>query len=136
MKKLVIVAGAAVFAGALFLGIGVTAQHSANAAIHEQIGAGCRAGGEEVVPPGQVRDGMSFVRALQATGIIASIDFSELPDRIIVNFDLSMPNSKFISAGFDLTIEGDEGEPDLVLSPLPVPDPDFPAHANCQNLNP
>jgi len=36
--------------------------------IHEKIAAACRAGGEEVVPPGQVRDGQSFVRALQASG--------------------------------------------------------------------
>ena len=136
MNRLAKIAGAATVAGALFLGIGAVGQNSADAFIHEMIGAGCRSGGEEVVPPGQVRDGMSFVRALQATGIIASFDLSELPDRIIVNFDLSRPNSKSISAGFDLTIDGAPGEPDLVLSPLPIPDPDFAAHANCNNLNP
>lgn len=104
--------------------------------IHEKIAAQCRAGGEEVVPPGQVRDGRSFVRALQATGIIQSIDTS-VPGQVTVNFDLSKPSSKFMSAGFDLTIPDGLGPGvDLILSPLPVPDPDFPAFANCHNLNP
>jgi len=113
-----------------------TPQKSAEAFIHEKIAAACRAGGEEVIPPGQVRDGQSFVRALQATGIIESID-SSVPGQVTVNFDLSKPSSKFMSAGFDLTIE-DGAAPgvDLILSPLPVLDPSFPAHANCHNLNP
>ena len=108
---------------------------NAEAAIHEKIAAGCRAGGEEVVPPGQVKDGQSFVRALQATGIIESIDMTATD--VTVTFDLSKPSSKFISASFDLTIP-DEIAPgvDLILSPLPIPDPDFPAHAHCKNLNP
>ncbi|MFV2000706.1 MAG: hypothetical protein ACC654_10125 [Acidimicrobiia bacterium] len=40
-----------------------------------------------------------------------------------------------MSAGFDLTIP-DEIAPgvDLILSPLPVSDPDFPAFANCKNF--
>lgn len=103
--------------------------------IHELIGAECRAGGEEVVPPGQTRDGRSFVRALQATGIIASIDVTA--DQVTVTFDLTKPAAKYMSAGFDLTIPNGFGPGvDLVLSPLPVPDPDFPAYANCRNLNP
>lgn len=104
--------------------------------IHEIIGAGCRAGGEEVIPPGQVRDGQSFVRALQATGFIESIDTS-VPGQVTVNFDPEKPASKFVSAGFDLTIPDGFGPGvDLILSPLVVPDPAFPAHANCRNLNP
>lgn len=104
--------------------------------IHEKIAAACRAGGEEVIPPGQVRDGQSFVRALQATGIIESIDTS-VPGQVTVNFDLSKPSAKFMSAGFDLTIPDGFGPGvDLILSPLPVLDPSFPAHANCHNLNP
>ena len=128
---------ASMFVAALLVALAVplAAPQSADAAIHEKIAAGCRKGGEEVVPPGQVRDGMSFVRALQATGIIESI----VPGtgKVTINFDLSKPSSKFISAGFDLTLE-DEIAPgvDLVLSPLPVPDPDFAAHANCKNMNP
>lgn len=104
--------------------------------IHEKIAAACRAGGEEVIPPGQIRDGQSFVRALQATGIIESIDRS-VPGQVTVNFDLSKPSAKFMSAGFDLTIPDGFGPGvDLILSPLPVLDPSFPAHANCHNLNP
>jgi hypothetical protein len=113
----------------------LVAPEPADASIHEIIGALCRAGGEEVAPPGQNRAGQSFVRALQATGVIESIE--ETPDAVIIHFNPDLPASKFISAGFDLTLE-DEIAPgvDLILSPFVVPNPDFPAHANCHNLNP
>ncbi len=117
------------------LAVPLAAPQSADAAIHEKIAAACRKGGEEVVPPGQVRDGMSFVRALQATGIIESI----VPGtgEVTINFDLSKPSSKFISAGADLTIPDFFGPGvDLILSPEPVLNPDFAAHANCKNMNP
>ncbi len=113
----------------------------ASAFIHEKIGAGCRVGGfaNEVVPPGQVGDsnGNSFVRALQATGIISSIVATS--SQVTVNFDLSKPSSKYMSAGFDLRIpNGIAPGVDLVLSPLPIPDPGFPAFVHCANdpLNP
>jgi hypothetical protein len=106
----------------------------AEAFIHEIIAAMCRAGGEEVVPPGQVRDGHSFLAALMATGFITSIDASD-PEQVVINFDPTIPASKFVSAGFDLTIpDGFAPGIDLVLSPLVVPDPNFPAHAACRNL--
>lgn len=106
----------------------------AEAFIHEIIAAMCRAGGEEVVPPGQVREGeQSFVRALMATGFITSIDAS--PTEVVVHFDPTIRASKFMSAGFDLTIpDGFAPGVDLVLSPLVIPDPNFAAHANCHNL--
>lgn len=114
----------------------VATPNSADAIIHEKIAAACRAGGEEVVPPGQVRDGQSFVRALIASGIIESIDTS-VPGQVTITFDLGKPSSKYTSAGFDLTIPDGFGPGvDLILSPLPVLDPDFAAHANCHNLNP
>jgi hypothetical protein len=104
--------------------------------IHEKVAAACRAGGEEVVPPGQARDGQSLVRALQASGVIASIDTS-VAGQVTVNFDLEQPSSKYMSAGFALTIPDGFGPGvDLILNPLPVLDPSFPAHANCHNLNP
>ena len=54
-----------------------------------------------------------------------------------ITFDLAKRNSKFTSAGFDLFIPDGFGPGvDLTLTPLPVPDPDFPAHVNCRNLNP
>jgi hypothetical protein len=106
----------------------------AEAFIHEIIAALCRAGGEEVIPPGQVRDGQSFIRALIASGFITSID--ESPTQTVIHFDPTVPQSKFMSAGFDLTIPDGAGPGiALVLSPLVVPNPAFPAHANCHNLN-
>ena len=125
---------AGLMAGALVLAVNLTAPPRANASIHEIIGALCRAGGEEVVPYGQNKDGQSFVRALQASGFITSIDTSD-PTQVVINFDPTVPNSKYISAGFDLTIpDGVAPGIDLVLSPLVVPDPNFAAHANCNNL--
>jgi hypothetical protein len=60
-----------------------------------------------------------------------------VPGQVTVTFDPSKPSSKFMSAGFDLTIPDGFGPGvDLILSPLLVLDPSFPAHANCQNLNP
>ena len=113
----------------------VVAPVAANAAIHEKVAAACRAGGEEITPPGQVRDGKSFLAALQATGIIQSIDTS-VPGQVTITFDLTKPSSKYMSAGFDLTSPDAFGPGiDLILSPLPVLDPSFPAHANCHNLN-
>lgn len=128
------------FAGVL--GASLAIPPSSRALIHEIIGAECRAGGEEVVPPGQAKFGtQSFVRALLATGVIESIDDSD-PSHVIVTFDLDRPNSKYVSAGFDLTIPDGFGPGvDLTLSPLPVadngnPDDLFAAYANCRNLNP
>ena len=110
----------------------------ANALIHEMIGAGCRVGGfeNEVVPPGQASpsSGNSFVRALQATGIISSIVAT--PTSLTVTFDLDKPASKYKSAGFNLVIPNGAGPGvTLTLAPLPVPDGDFPAFVHCANLN-
>jgi hypothetical protein len=111
----------------------------AAALIHEKIGAGCRVGGfdNEVIPPGQAgaSEGNSFVRALQATGIISSIEST--PTQVTVNFDLTKPSSKYMSAGFALRIpNGIAPGVDLVLNPLPIPDLGFPAFVHCANLNP
>jgi hypothetical protein len=119
---------------AIVFGLSLAAPRPAEAFIHEIIAAMCRAGGEEVIPPGQVRGGQSDVRALIASGFITSIDVSD-PSKVVVNFDPTVPNSKFMSAGFDLVIpEGAGPGVDLVLSPLVIPDPAFPAHAQCRNL--
>ena len=118
----------------LALAVGLATPRPAAALIHEIIAAMCRAGGEPVAPPGQAAFGEnSFVRALQATGFITSIDTSD-PTQVVVNFDPTVPNSKYMSAGFDLTIpDGIAPGVDLVLSPLVIPDENFPAHANCIN---
>ena len=117
------------------LALNLATPRHADASIHEIIAALCRAGGEEVVPPGQVRGGNSFVRALQATGLITSVEFTAT--QVTINFDPTISASKFKSLGFDLTIpDGFAPGVDLVLSPLIVPDLEFAAHANCHNLNP
>ena len=127
---------ATLVAMALMLAAHLSSPPPAEGSIHEIIAAMCRAGGEEVVPPGQNRfNSNSFLAALMATGFITSIDFSD-PERVVINFDPTIPASKFVSAGFDLTIPDGFGPGvDLVLSPLVIPDPNFPAHAVCHNLN-
>ena len=129
-KALVAVLAAALMVAAL----------PASGAIHEITGAECNGKGTEEMPavsaPGQEKPfSMSEVRALQATGFISSIDVTATA--VTVNFDFDVPSSKFMTAGFDLIIV-DEIAPgvDLILSPLPIPDPTFAAHANCKNLNP
>ena len=107
--------------------------------IHEMIGASCRFGGQDVEPPGQVpggpSNGNSTIRALQATGVISSI--VDTPTQRTINFDLSRPNAKFVSAGFALRIPNGAGPGvDLVLNPLPtIGGSTFPAFIHCANLN-
>lgn len=124
----------AIVCAALVLTIHLSTPKPAEAVIHEIIAALCRAGGEEVVPPGQANPTLnSFVRALTATGFITGVDFT--PTEVTVHFDPTVPNSKFKSAGFDLTIPDGFGPGvDLVLNPLVIPNEDFPAHAHCRNL--
>jgi hypothetical protein len=125
---------ATLVATSLVMVLHLTSPPPAEASIHEIIAALCRAGGEEVVPPGQNRDGNSFLAALMATGFITSIDFSD-PEKVVINFDPTIPASKFVSAGVDFTIPNGFGPGvDVVLSPLVIPDPNFPAHAACRNL--
>jgi hypothetical protein len=107
----------------------------AEASIHEIIAALCRFGNVEVEPRGQNALGSrSFLAALQGSGFITSIE--ETPTNVTINFDPTVPNSKFMSAGFDLTIPNAIAPGvSLTLSPLVIPDPSFPAHARCANLN-
>ncbi len=127
---------ATLVAVALVLAAHLSSPPPAVGSIHEIIAAMCRAGGEEVVPRGQNHDrGSSFLAALMATGFITSIDFSD-PELVVINFDPTIPASKFVSAGFDQLIPDGFGPGvDVLLSPLVVPDPNFPAHAACHNLN-
>ena len=106
--------------------------------IHEMIGASCRFGGADVEPPGQLGEsnGESFIRALQATGVISSIEVTST--QVTINFDLDRPNAKFVSAGFALRIPDGFGPGvDLVLNPLPTREGStFPAFVHCANLQP
>jgi len=112
----------------------IAAALPASAAIHEITGSTCNGKGG-VEAPGQEKEGSkSFLRALQATGVIASIDGS-VPNQVTITFDLSKPNSKFKSAGVDFIIPDGAGPGvTLILSPGPIPDPDFPAHAKCKKF--
>jgi len=106
----------------------------AYAFIHEIIAALCRAPDGDVEPPGVASpDSKAFVRSLIATGFISSIE--ETSTQTIIHFDPTIPAAKFKSAGFDVSIPnaGTNGKT-LVLSPLVIPDPDFPAHAHCPNF--
>jgi hypothetical protein len=110
------------------------------AIIHEMVGASCRVDGFDnpPEPPGQTgaSNGDSFARALQATGVISSIETT--PAAVTINFDLTRPNAKFVSAGFSLVIpDGARPGVSLVLNPLPTIDGStFPAFVHCANLNP
>ena len=121
---------------AMTAGVLVASATPSNGFIHEMIGASCRFGGQDVEPPGQVgaSSGNSFIRALQATGVISSIVQSAT--EVTINFDLDRPNAKFVSAGFALRIpNGIAPGVDLVLNPLPTIDGStFPAFIHCANL--
>ena len=110
----------------------------ANAVIHEMVGASCSVNGPPA-PPGQsgaAGNATSFVRALQATGVISSIVATST--NVTVNFDLSQPNAKYVSAGFALTIPDFFGPGvSLTLNPLPTLDGStFSAFVHCATLNP
>jgi hypothetical protein len=109
----------------------LTTPRPAEASIHEIIAALCRAGGEEVVPFGQNKDGESFLRALMATGFITSIESTATT--LTINFDPTVPNSKFRSTGGQVSFTSPTGVL-VTLNPGVEPDPAFPAHAVCNNL--
>src|SRR6187401_847361 len=91
---------AGLLAAGLVVLVNLFAPLKAEASIHEIIAALCRATGEEVVPYGQnkIDQSASFLRALQASGFLTSIDTSD-PTQVVLNFDPTVPNSKYISAG-------------------------------------
>jgi hypothetical protein len=138
MRNRIVVSVAVLAALVVAAVVALATAKPSGAFIHEMIGASCRFGGEEVQPPGQLGEsnGNSFIRALQATGVISSIDTTAT--QVTINFDLSRPNAKFVSAGFALRIPNGAGPGvDIVLNPLPTIDGStFPAFIRCANLNP
>jgi hypothetical protein len=140
MRKRVMLTAVALATLAVFAVLALASAKPSDAFIHEMIGASCRFGGEDVEPPGQVpggpSQGNSTTRALIASGVISSI--VDTPTQRTINFDLSRPNAKFVSAGFALRIPNGAGPGiDLVLNPLPTIDGStFPAFIHCANLNP
>lgn len=98
----------------------------ATAAVHEITAAECNGRGG-VDAPGQNKS----TQALLATGFITAVDTS-VSGQVTVNFDFTVPNSKFMAGSGDLSIPNGAGPGvTLILSPVPIPNPDFPAHANC-----
>jgi hypothetical protein len=140
MRNGKIAAVVAVLALAVAAVAALTAAPPSKAIIHETVGASCRVDGfdDPPEPRGQTgtSNGNSFARALQATGVISAIDAT--PTSVTINFDLSQPNAKFVSAGFSLVIPDGAGPGvSLVLNPLPTIDGStFPAFVHCANLNP
>jgi hypothetical protein len=140
MRKRVMLTAVALTTLAVSAVLALASAKPSDAFIHEMIGASCRFGGEDVEPPGQVpggpSQGNSTTRALIASGVISSI--VDTPTQRTINFDLSRPNAKFVSAGFALRIPNGAGPGvDLVLNPLPTIDGStFPAFIHCANLNP
>lgn len=124
--------GTAVALGlAVVVAVMLTTPRPAEASIHEIIAALCRSGGEEVVPFGQNKDGQSFLRALMATGFITSIESTSTT--LTINFDPTVPNSKFRSTGEPVSFTTPTGVL-VTLNPGVEPDPAFPAHSHCNNL--
>ena len=127
-----------VLAAALLMAVAMVLPSTALGVIHEKIAAECRASGVPPAPAGQIAFGQnSFLRALQASGVITSIVTSPSGDNVTISFNPDAPASKFVSSGQDLTIPDAFGPGvSLTLHPFLVPDPNFPAFANCHNLNP
>jgi hypothetical protein len=129
MRRLAL--GTVVALGLAVVVIMLTTPRPAEASIHEIIAALCRAGGEEVVPFGQNKDGESFLRALMATGFITSIESTATT--LTINFDPTVPNSNLRSTGGPVSFTSPTGVL-VTLNPGVEPDPAFPAHAVCNNL--
>ena len=101
----------------------------ANAAVHEITGADCNGRGG-VNAPGQDKT----LAALQATGFIVSIAGVPGVSDVTIVFDFDVPSSKYISDGGGVQTFDDFFGPgsDLTVNPgAPIPDPTFPAFANC-----
>ena len=107
-------------------------------AIHELVASHCAGEGlpnnlANVDPPGQIREGASFLRALQASGLYQVIE-GENPDGepgpfITINLN-DRPNSKLSSDGetyFEFPFDG------LTVF-VPAAQPDHPAFENCAKL--
>lgn len=140
MRNAKIAAAVAMLALAVAALAALTTAQPSEAIIHEVVGASCRVDGFDnpPEPPGQTgaSSGDSFARALRATGVISSIEAT--PTSVTINFDLSRPNAKFVSAGFPLMIPDGAGPGvSLTLNPLPTIDGStFPAFVHCANLRP
>jgi len=128
MKKVFV---AAVLATAVAVGV---AAQPAPAVVHEIYAAWC-AGKGEIEPPGLSREGSkNFAMPVIKSGVVTVHEFtgSEGPGTLI-DFDFDKPQAKIIPTGQILVIgTTPDGRP-LYLEGFII-DPNFPAFANCANL--
>jgi hypothetical protein len=129
MKKLLAVL---VIAGALFAG--VTAQ-PASAVVHEIYAAWC-AGKGEIEPPGLSREGSkNFAMPVLKSGAVSVHPIpagTQGPAGILIDIDFDRPNVKLVPTGQIIMI-GVTPDGPLYLEGFVI-DPNFPAFANCANL--
>lgn len=114
----------------------------APAAIHELVASHCAGeelpnNGANIDPRGQTREGQSFLRALQASGLY-DITFGEDPagntgQFVTIRLDDERPSSKF---SWDGTSFFSFPVPGIGTVFVPLADPDHPAFENCANLQP
>ncbi|HEV8596836.1 MAG TPA: hypothetical protein VGR23_03865 [Candidatus Dormibacteraeota bacterium] len=119
----------------------IGAAQPASGTIHELVASFC-SGRDVQDPPGQSAFGtQSFVRALQATGVIQSIQFGVAPAGqpdpaagtipVTVNFDYSRPASKFTATGGFIRIVDTAAGLTVYLT---AGVPDHPAFDHCPKL--
>ena len=126
MKKVLV---AAVLATALL--VGVTAQ-PAPAVIHEIYAAWC-AGKGEIEPPGLSREGSkNFAMPVLKSGAVSvhPVASGPLGPGVLIDIDFDRPNVKIVPTGQIVVV--DPTVP-LYLEGFVI-DPNFPAFANCANL--
>lgn len=111
----------------------------APAAIHELVASHCAGhdlpnNGANLDPPGQIREGQSFLRALQASGLY-EVTFGQDPDGVpgpfvTVRLDDDRPNSK-VSWDGESFFSFPEGGLTIFV---PAAELDHPAFENCAKL--
>jgi hypothetical protein len=123
---------AAVLATALLVGV---AAQPAPAVVHEIYAAWC-AGKGEIEPPGLSREGSkNFAMPVLKSGAVSVHPIpagAQGPAGILIDIDFDAPNVKVIPTGQILVIGQTPAGP-LYLEGFII-DPDFPAFANCANM--
>jgi len=127
MKKLFV---AAVLATALFVGV---AAQPAPAVVHEIYAAWCAGQGEKE-PPGISRDGSkNFASPVLNSGAVSVHPYTGASGPgLLIDIDFDRPNVKIVPTGAIIVIGQTPAGP-LYLEAFVI-DPNFPAFANCANL--
>ena len=110
----------------------------ASATVHEIVGQWC-SGQDELGPPGITggSNADNLAQPLNANGFIeAPAPFDppgDQPAGLLLGFDYDHPASKVVGTGVYFEITSTPAGP--LYGEVVAPDPDFPAFANCPNLN-